>query len=311
MDNDKHFVNMLSNMIFHNFQSQSKDGYNSTNEKNEALNDLMAAKEEDEELIFYEIQDQSMSFGNAIIIMILFGLIANTFLLIARTEKDSSTSKRDLILNLFYSGCYLPFTYWVSQSHGTDCLCRMKNCISMLLLMLTHFIVLDYLSLKFIETLKSLNSTQASKDMSIMLIPLSQLQSQCNSPCTKPVEKQTFPARKWQFIYLISLALSLPELFIWKWCKRKEQCYLPSDPAKSKQYVAYLLFIKYLLPITIVLSLCLALFIKFVTRCDKLTVSIMGSPCQKSILTTCYAITFLPIYRAPHFIQFNFTTSQW
>ena len=32
-------------------------------------------KEEDEELIFYEIQDQSMFFGNAIIIMILFGLI--------------------------------------------------------------------------------------------------------------------------------------------------------------------------------------------------------------------------------------------
>ena len=35
----------------------------------------MAAKGEDEEIIFYEIQDQSMSFRNAIIIMILFGLI--------------------------------------------------------------------------------------------------------------------------------------------------------------------------------------------------------------------------------------------
>ena len=32
-------------------------------------------KEEEKELIFYEIQDQSMYFGNAIIIMILFGLI--------------------------------------------------------------------------------------------------------------------------------------------------------------------------------------------------------------------------------------------
>ena len=54
---------------------QSKEGYNSTNEQDEALDDLMAAKDEDEEIIFYEIQDQSMSFGNAIIIMILFGLI--------------------------------------------------------------------------------------------------------------------------------------------------------------------------------------------------------------------------------------------
>ena len=54
---------------------QSKEGYNSTGEQDEALDDLMAAKDEDEEIIFYEIQDQSMSFGNAIIIMILFGLI--------------------------------------------------------------------------------------------------------------------------------------------------------------------------------------------------------------------------------------------
>ena len=54
---------------------QSKEGYNSTNEQDEALDDLMAAKDEDEEIIFYEIQDQSMSFENAIIIMILFGLI--------------------------------------------------------------------------------------------------------------------------------------------------------------------------------------------------------------------------------------------
>ena len=82
-------------------------------------------------------------------------------LLIARSEQDSNLSKRDLVLNLFYSGCYLPFTYWLSQSHGSDCLCRMKNCISMLLLMLTHFIVLDHLSIKFIETLKSLNSTDS------------------------------------------------------------------------------------------------------------------------------------------------------
>ena len=35
----------------------------------------MAAKGEDEEIIFYEIQDQSMSFKNAIITMIVFGLI--------------------------------------------------------------------------------------------------------------------------------------------------------------------------------------------------------------------------------------------
>ena len=54
---------------------QSKEGYNSTSEQDEALDDLMAAKDEDEEIIFYEIKDQSMSFGNAIIIMILFGLI--------------------------------------------------------------------------------------------------------------------------------------------------------------------------------------------------------------------------------------------
>ena len=54
---------------------QSREGYNSTNEQDEALNNLMAAKGEDEEIIFYEIQDQSMSFRNAIMIMILFGLI--------------------------------------------------------------------------------------------------------------------------------------------------------------------------------------------------------------------------------------------
>lgn len=35
----------------------------------------MAAMGKDEEMIFYEIQDQSMSFRNAIMIMILFGLI--------------------------------------------------------------------------------------------------------------------------------------------------------------------------------------------------------------------------------------------
>ena len=35
----------------------------------------MAANGEDEDIIFYEIQDQSMSFRNAIMIMILFGLI--------------------------------------------------------------------------------------------------------------------------------------------------------------------------------------------------------------------------------------------
>ena len=31
--------------------------------------------------------------------------------------------------------------------------------------MLTHFIILEHLSLKFIETLKKLNSTQSSKGM--------------------------------------------------------------------------------------------------------------------------------------------------
>merc|ERR1719394_919069 len=105
-------------------------------------------------------------------IMILFGLIANTMLLIVRTEKEGNTSKRDLILNLFYSGFYLPLACWVSQNRGSDCLCRTKNFISMLLLMLTHFIILEHLSIKFIETLKSLNSTQSSKDISIMLIEL-------------------------------------------------------------------------------------------------------------------------------------------
>ena len=54
---------------------QSREGYNSTNEQDEALNNLMAAMGKDEEMIFYEIQDQSMSFRNAIMIMILFGLI--------------------------------------------------------------------------------------------------------------------------------------------------------------------------------------------------------------------------------------------
>ena len=81
-------------------------------------------------------------------------------LLIVRTEKEGNKSKRDLILNLFYSGFYLPLACWVSQSRGSDCLCRTKNFISMLLLMLTHFIILEHLSIKFIETLKSLNSTQ-------------------------------------------------------------------------------------------------------------------------------------------------------
>ena len=84
-------------------------------------------------------------------------------LLIVRTEKEGNKSKRDLILNLFYSGFYLPLACWVSQSRGSDCLCRTKNFISMLLLMLTHFIILEHLSIKFIETLKSLNSTQSSK----------------------------------------------------------------------------------------------------------------------------------------------------
>ena len=91
-------------------------------------------------------------------------------LLIARTEKDGNISKRDLILNLFYSGFHLPLTCWVGQSHGNDCLCRTKNFISMLLLMLTHFIILEHLSIKFIETLKSLNSTQSSKGMRELII---------------------------------------------------------------------------------------------------------------------------------------------
>ena len=52
-------------------------------------------KEQDEELIFYEIQDQSMSFGNAIIIMILFGLIGididrNNFTLTVRASDSEA-----------------------------------------------------------------------------------------------------------------------------------------------------------------------------------------------------------------------------
>ena len=91
-------------------------------------------------------------------------------LLIVRTEKEGNTSKKDLILNLFYSGFYLPLACWVSQNRGSDCLCRTKNFISMLLLMLTHFIILEHLSIKFIETLKSLNSTQSSKGMRELII---------------------------------------------------------------------------------------------------------------------------------------------
>ena len=91
-------------------------------------------------------------------------------LLIVRTEKEGNTSKRDLILNLFYSGFYLPLACWVSQNRGSDCLCRTKNFISMLLLVLTHFIILEHLSVKFIETLKSLNSTQSSKGMRAPII---------------------------------------------------------------------------------------------------------------------------------------------
>jgi len=78
----------------------------------------------------------------------------------------------------------------------------------------------------------------ALKDLSIVLIEQPRLQpSQGNTQCTKLAKKQTFLIQKWRLIYLISLVLSLPELFIWKWCKRKEKCYLPIDPAKSKQYV--------------------------------------------------------------------------
>lgn len=81
----------------------------------------------------------------------------------------------------------------------------------------------------------------ATKDISIMLIELPS-QIACNpfttdSQSGKPAQKLTFPTRKWQFIYFISIIVSLPELIIWKWCKRKEKCYLPTDPAKSKQYV--------------------------------------------------------------------------
>ena len=80
-----------------------------------------------------------------------------------------------------------------------------------------------------------------TKDISIMLIELPS-QISCNpfptdSQSRKPTQKPTLPTRKWQFIYLISLVLSLPELIIWKWSKIREKCYLPTDPAKSKQYV--------------------------------------------------------------------------
>ena len=57
-----------------------KDGYNTTEAKNDALTDLMAARtaENDElvdDLTYFEIEDASMFYTNAIILMILFGLI--------------------------------------------------------------------------------------------------------------------------------------------------------------------------------------------------------------------------------------------
>jgi len=288
MENDKHYVNMLSNMIFHNFQSQSNTyGYNTTKEKNDALNDLMSANTDDgDETRFYEIQDQSMSFKNAIITMIVFGLIVNTFLLIERIQTNEKTSKRGLVLNIFYSGVYLPLAYWMSENHGSDILCGMKNSLSILLMTLTHIIVLDHLGVKFVETLKSLSNSEPA-NMSITLI---------QQPEQESKSAETLPTRKWKILYLIALILSLPEMFIWKWSKRKDKCYLSVSPAKSKHYVAYLLFIKYLLPFTIAISLGFALLIKYATRLDKSVTTFYGSPCQKWILTTCYVITFLPIY---------------
>ena len=120
-----------------------------------------------------------------------------------------------------------------------------------------------HLGVKFVETLKSLNSLEskgthscehtnlngfrynfqqlswgllscnlnfnkALKDMSIMLI---QQQSQ------DPKSPQRIPTRKWKLLYLLALILSLPELFIWKWSISKEKCYLSIGPAKSKNYV--------------------------------------------------------------------------
>merc|ERR1712156_363480 len=110
-----------------------------------------------------------MFVGNSIITMIIIGLIANTFLLIHRMESNrggESAPKKDLILNLLYCAIYLPFPYWLSQNqhYGSDCICRIKNFISMLFLMLTHFIVLDHLGQKFIKTLKTLKAEQTFKD---------------------------------------------------------------------------------------------------------------------------------------------------
>ena len=172
-------------------RQSTKDGYNTTEAKNDALTDLMAARTaEDDELVddltYFEIEDAPISYANAIIVMILFGLIGtdvnekiskliitthynrfqtsrkvNSMLIIDRMQKDTNKSKRDLMVNLFYSGVYLPLSYWSTQTHGNDSFCRIKHFLSMSLITLTHIIVLDHLGVKFVETLKSLNSLES------------------------------------------------------------------------------------------------------------------------------------------------------
>ena len=121
-----------------------------------------------DDLTYFEIEDASISYTNAIILMILFGLIGtdvneknskfimttlfqtsgkvNSMLIIDRMQKDTNESKRDLMVNLFYSGVYLPLACWSTESHGNGSLCRMKHCFSMFLITLTHIIVLDHLA---------------------------------------------------------------------------------------------------------------------------------------------------------------------
>ena len=75
-----HFAAKMRDYLNAFCRQSTKDGYNTTEAKNDALTDLMAARTaEDDELVddltYFEIEDASISYANAIIVMILFGLI--------------------------------------------------------------------------------------------------------------------------------------------------------------------------------------------------------------------------------------------
>ena len=81
-------------------RQSTKDGYNTTEAKNDALTDLMAARtaENDElvdDLTYFEIEDASMSYANAIIVMILFGLIGTDVI-----EKNLESHYDHAVLNI-------------------------------------------------------------------------------------------------------------------------------------------------------------------------------------------------------------------